>query len=133
MILIALLLGMNSSAEAACSYRLSQDKVQVSDRTVYFGDFLNQKLLAKGYRPISDGQTPDYTVELMFSTEDRSHFQYALSKLTIKSASQDSAFSRSAEVRCYTQSCAAKDGAKVIRKSIDDFGKFLTICGAKKI
>ena len=122
-----LLFSLFSSA-GACTYVLNQTQIHISDRTVHFGDYLNQKLFAKGYLLAMEGEDINYKVNLDFQLLVKSHFEYAHSNVSIQRVSDSSGFYREVSVRCYTQSCIAKDAAKAIRKSIDDFSSALPAC-----
>ena len=122
-----LLFSFLSSAQA-CTYQLNQAQVRVGDRSISFGDYLNQKMQAKGYKLAEEGSTPEWQVSLNLKTYEQGHFEHAESTVSVLNAGDGSLFSRSADTRCYTQSCAAKDGAKVVQKSINDFGTDLPVC-----
>lgn len=116
------------SSAHACTYQLNQTEVHMGDRSIYFGDYLHQKVQAKGYNEVESGKAPDYAVDLNLKTYAGDHFQHVQSTVSLINMSDASVFSKSADTRCYMQLCGAKDGAKVIRKSIDDFGKNLPVC-----
>ena len=125
--MFVILFSLFSSAQA-CTYQLNQIEAQMGDRSIFFGDYLRQKIQAKGYVEAEQGVSPDYLVDLKLNSVQQGHFEHARAVLNMTKLIDGSVFTKTADTRCYTQSCIAKDGAKVIRKSIDDFGKDLPVC-----
>ena len=112
----------------ACSYHLNQTEVLIYDRTVHFGEYLNQIIQAKGYVQSKDGENPDYIVDMSVDFYNQKYFQHAKARLSMNGVNQGTTFSQSADTRCYTQLCSVMDGAKVIKKSINAFAKKLAAC-----
>ena len=125
-----LLLNLFSSDAMAnhCSYHLEQTQIHVDDRTVQFGDFINQQLLLKGYSVVESGGTPTFLIEVTYRTYDSTHFQHALARVTMTELVSGNMIFKESDTRCYTQNCAVKDAAKVIKSSIQDFEKILPVC-----
>lgn len=122
-----LFLSLLSSA-SACTYHLNQSEIYMGDRYIFFGDYLNQKLSAKGYVAVSAGEAAEYKVEMDLKTYRQGQFEHVRGRLGMVDSKTGAEFFKSADTRCYTQLCTAKDGAKVIRKSIDDFSKKISSC-----
>ncbi len=126
--MVILFFSFITSAQAACTYQLNQTQVHIGDRSIVFGDYLHQQVQAKGYAEVTENNAPDFVVDLNLRTYQDKHFEHVRSNLSMINVSNGSVFTKEADTRCFTQMCAAKDGAKVIRKSIDDFGKTLPEC-----
>jgi hypothetical protein len=125
--MFTLLFALVSSTQA-CTYQLTDTAVYAADRYVFFGDYLNQQMQKKGYVQASQNEDAKYKVEMNFQTYDRTHFQFSHAKTSIEELVSKATFFRDAEVRCYTEICTAKDAAKAIKKSIDEFERKLPAC-----
>jgi hypothetical protein len=125
--MIILLLSLLSSVNA-CTYQMDQVSISVGDRSVYFGDYLVQKLETKGYVRSFGNEPNQFEVNLNFSTYFKNRFDHAHSKVSLKNLKTENEYLREKSIICYTQICNVPDAAKAIKRSIDLFARDLLHC-----
>lgn len=125
MIILFLLMNLITAAHAEpCAYNLNQESVRIVDRSVFFGSYLKQTLARHGYQPAKPGETAENTINVAYASVQHNRFEHAHAQLTWVTPLGNS-FTLDGDVRCYTQSCTAKDGSKAIRKAIDQLDEVL--------
>jgi hypothetical protein len=119
MFLFALLMNLIPNASAAyCTYHLNDVGVYVGNQYLYFGEELGMKLLDHGYDLVADVVEADYEIEVSLETYQKGQFEHAKSTITVKDREEKVVTTQSDDTYCFSQLCGAKDGFKVLRKTI---------------